>query len=31
MNLSYVAEQPTAGLDLNHRFKVKDYNVKCKS
>ena len=29
MNLSYVAEQPTAALDLNHRFK--DYNVKCKS
>ena len=24
MNLSYVAELPTAGLNLNHRFKVKD-------
>ena len=24
MNLSWVAELPTAGLNLNHRFKVKN-------
>ena len=31
MNLSYVGELPTAGFNLNQRFKVKDYNVKGKS